>query len=402
MELLQLTDLPQLLSMRGPFTVFAPSNTAFSKLPAGTLETLRDPSSRAVLQRILSYHITEGRVLSGDLFTGLSLASLIGQQLSVQRANALILVNDALVQLADLSADNGIVHVVDTVLLPEVDATTVTASLSTPPASTTSAAPSTPSGRRPVNLLFPANTDGSLSPAADGSVTFPGTRGLRVTAVTGVNGQTGFSVSLTIDQTPSTSGYLFAKTDAAGSRYFALYSSQVSQSVAFYYRVAGSATQRTARFNVDLDDGEAHRLLLTVQGQSARLSVDDGATFEDEVLLVGAVDDCGAYTPNCIFSLGQRPTTSGTTLAFSGRMYFAYLYYQALEENPAPPLPTAAPETTSQATTTSTSTTSTTQTLTPIEGARERRGLRRVCSGERPADAGRVPQPASSLCWTHV
>ena len=367
-ELLRLTELQQLLSRRGPFTVFAPTNAAFNKLPPGTLDTLRDPSASAVLQRILSYHISETRVASGDLSGGQSLPTLLAQHLSVQRAGALILVNDALLERADLTTDNGVVHVVDSVLLPSADVTTTAPAGSS--SSSTSMAPSTAQAQRPVNLLFPANTDGSLSPAADGSVFFPGSLGLRVTGANGVDGNQGFAIALNVEQVPGTSGYLFAKTDAAGSRFFSLYASQVSQSLTFYYRTAGAATQRTVRFNYDLDDGQAHRLLLTVRGRSARLSVDDGASFDDEVELFGAVDDCGAYSLNCIFSLGQRLTTSGTTLAFSGRMYFAFLYYEALEDNPAPALPTAAPETTAAPTTTTTSTSTTTQTLTPIEGGR--------------------------------
>ncbi len=102
----------------GPFTVFAPTNEAFEKLPAGTVETLLQPENRDQLVAILTYHVVPARVPSSDL-AGQTVAArtVQGGQLTIDGRDG-VLVNDATVTQADIEASNGIIHVVDTVILP--------------------------------------------------------------------------------------------------------------------------------------------------------------------------------------------------------------------------------------------------------------------------------------------
>ncbi len=103
----------------GPFTVFAPTDEAFSKLPAGTLETLLKPENKAKLQSILLYHVVPGRVMAQDVMT-LDLAKTAeGQNLTIKIMNGGVMVNNAHVIKTDIAASNGVIHVIDTVLLPK-------------------------------------------------------------------------------------------------------------------------------------------------------------------------------------------------------------------------------------------------------------------------------------------
>lgn len=103
----------------GPFTVFAPTNEAFAKLPAGTLETLLKPQNKAQLQRILSYHVVPGKVMSQDVIKLNSAKTVEGGSLTIQTSNGGVMVNNAHVTKTDIVASNGVIHVVDTVILPE-------------------------------------------------------------------------------------------------------------------------------------------------------------------------------------------------------------------------------------------------------------------------------------------
>jgi uncharacterized surface protein with fasciclin (FAS1) repeats len=111
------------LSGDGPFTVFAPLNDAFAALPAGTLDTLLAPGNQAQLTAVLTYHVVPSKVLSSDLSDGMTIATVEGQPLTVGvQGDAVTLTdasgNTASVVQADVEAGNGVVHVIDHVLLP--------------------------------------------------------------------------------------------------------------------------------------------------------------------------------------------------------------------------------------------------------------------------------------------
>lgn len=106
------------LSGRGPLTVFAPTDAAFARLPKGTVENLLRPGNRAQLARILKYHVVKGRVPAAAIKPGRShVPTLAGRSLRVVKHGA-VRVNDARVVQADIRASNGIIHVVNRVLLP--------------------------------------------------------------------------------------------------------------------------------------------------------------------------------------------------------------------------------------------------------------------------------------------
>lgn len=107
--------LTDTLKGTGPFTVFAPTNDAFSKVPAATLQALaNDP---AKLKAVLTYHLLPGKVMASDVKNGSS-KTVNGASLALSRAGDFVTVEDALVQTPDISATNGVVHIVDSVLMP--------------------------------------------------------------------------------------------------------------------------------------------------------------------------------------------------------------------------------------------------------------------------------------------
>merc|ERR1740117_2732240 len=110
-------DLVTTLTSPGPFTVFAPTNDAFGALPAGTLDSLLKPENKATLVDILTYHVLSGQVLSTDLSDGQMIGTVEGKSVTVHIGDG-IKINDATVVMADVMASNGVVHVVDGVLLP--------------------------------------------------------------------------------------------------------------------------------------------------------------------------------------------------------------------------------------------------------------------------------------------
>ena len=115
-------DLAGTLSGEGPFTVFAPTDDAFAALPAGTIDALlADP--QGLLTEILLYHVVGAEVLSSDLSDGQTAMTLNGQDLTVSITNDGVFINDAQVIVADIVADNGVVHVIDAVLLPSTSST---------------------------------------------------------------------------------------------------------------------------------------------------------------------------------------------------------------------------------------------------------------------------------------
>jgi uncharacterized surface protein with fasciclin (FAS1) repeats len=110
--------LAEALSGPGPFTVFAPTDDAFAKLPPGTVDTLLKPENKEKLKAILLYHVVAGKVLSTDLKAG-SVKTLNGEDVTIDLSGGAPKVNDATVIKADIPASNGVIHVIDTVLLPK-------------------------------------------------------------------------------------------------------------------------------------------------------------------------------------------------------------------------------------------------------------------------------------------
>ncbi len=102
----------------GPFTVFAPTDSAFAKLPKGTVEELLKPENKQKLASILTYHVLSGKVLSSQVKTMMA-PTVNGQQLDVKVEDGKVMVNNATVVKADIPASNGVIHAIDTVLMPK-------------------------------------------------------------------------------------------------------------------------------------------------------------------------------------------------------------------------------------------------------------------------------------------
>ncbi|WP_262298120.1 fasciclin domain-containing protein [Microvirga sesbaniae] len=102
----------------GPFTVFAPTDAAFAKLPAGTVENLLKPENKDKLTAILTYHVVPGRVMAADVAKLQEAKTVNGKTLNVSTKGSGVMVNDANVTQTNIAASNGIIHVVDTVILP--------------------------------------------------------------------------------------------------------------------------------------------------------------------------------------------------------------------------------------------------------------------------------------------
>lgn len=111
-------DLVDVLKGDGPFTVFAPTNEAFAKLPAGTVENLLKPENKAQLVAVLTYHVVPGKVMSSDLKNGQKAKTVQGSEITVTLKDGKAMINNATVTAADIEASNGVVHVIDTVILP--------------------------------------------------------------------------------------------------------------------------------------------------------------------------------------------------------------------------------------------------------------------------------------------
>lgn len=103
----------------GPFTVFAPTNAAFAKLPAGTVETLLKPENKGKLTDILTYHVVAGGVGSAEVVNLSRVTTVNGKDVHIRVENGAVYVNDSKVVTTDIMASNGIIHVIDAVLLPE-------------------------------------------------------------------------------------------------------------------------------------------------------------------------------------------------------------------------------------------------------------------------------------------
>jgi uncharacterized surface protein with fasciclin (FAS1) repeats len=112
-------DLVTTLKGPGPFTVFAPTDEAFAKLPAGTLDNLLRPENKDKLRRILIYHVVPGEVRAADVVKVPSAKAVSGDTITIKVKDGKVHVNDANVTRADIKASNGVIHVIDTVIVPK-------------------------------------------------------------------------------------------------------------------------------------------------------------------------------------------------------------------------------------------------------------------------------------------
>ena len=111
--------LAETLSGAGPFTVFAPTNEAFNKLPAGTVDNLLKPEMKKDLTNILTYHVVAGKLMAADLKDGQKLKTVEGGELTVSIKDGKVMINGANVTIADVVSSNGVTHVIDAVLMPK-------------------------------------------------------------------------------------------------------------------------------------------------------------------------------------------------------------------------------------------------------------------------------------------
>lgn len=113
----QAAGLVETLKGEGPFTVFAPTDAAFAALPAGTVEDLLKPENKEQLAAVLTYHVVPGKVMSTDLTNGMTAATVQGADVTIMTEGG-VKVNEANVTTADIAASNGVIHVIDAVILP--------------------------------------------------------------------------------------------------------------------------------------------------------------------------------------------------------------------------------------------------------------------------------------------
>lgn len=115
-KVVQAAGLADVLSGRGPYTVFAPNDVAFAKLPSGTVDNLLKDKSK--LREVLTYHIVQGRHMAADVAQKQSLKTVQGQSITVS-AKGGVKIDGAMVVQADIEADNGVIHVIDSVIMPK-------------------------------------------------------------------------------------------------------------------------------------------------------------------------------------------------------------------------------------------------------------------------------------------
>jgi len=116
---LKAAGLVDTLKGTGPFTVFAPTDEAFAKLPAGTIEDLLKPENKAKLVSILTYHVVPGAVSSGEVVKMTSAKTVQGQSVKIVAKDGGVMIDGAKVVKADVKASNGVIHVIDSVILPQ-------------------------------------------------------------------------------------------------------------------------------------------------------------------------------------------------------------------------------------------------------------------------------------------
>jgi uncharacterized surface protein with fasciclin (FAS1) repeats len=116
---LKAAGLVETLKGKGPFTVFAPTDAAFAKLPAGTVDNLLKPENKAQLTKILTYHVVAGSVKAADVVKLKSAKTLQGQSVMIAVKDGKVSVDGATVTATDIAASNGVIHVIDTVMMPK-------------------------------------------------------------------------------------------------------------------------------------------------------------------------------------------------------------------------------------------------------------------------------------------
>ena len=116
---LQAAGLVDTLKGPGPFTVFAPTDEAFAKLPAGTVEELLKPENKEKLVAILTYHVVPGKVMAKDVMKLTSAKTVNGKSVTITHQNGVVMVDNAKVVQTDIAASNGVIHVIDSVILPQ-------------------------------------------------------------------------------------------------------------------------------------------------------------------------------------------------------------------------------------------------------------------------------------------
>lgn len=116
---LQAADLVTTLKGAGPFTVFAPTDEAFAKLPAGTVENLLKPENKAKLRRLLTYHVVSGKVMASDVVKLRSAKAVSGDTVKIATRDGGVTVDQANVVKTDIGASNGVIHVLDAVIMPK-------------------------------------------------------------------------------------------------------------------------------------------------------------------------------------------------------------------------------------------------------------------------------------------
>ncbi len=112
-------DLVEVLQGKGPFTVFAPTNEAFAKLPEGTVASLLKPENKDKLVAILKYHVVSGKVMAADVVKVEKAKTVQGQEVSVKVVDGKVMIDGATVVKADVACKNGVIHVIDSVILPK-------------------------------------------------------------------------------------------------------------------------------------------------------------------------------------------------------------------------------------------------------------------------------------------
>jgi transforming growth factor-beta-induced protein len=116
---IQAAGLVETLKSPGPFTVFAPTDEAFAKLPPGTVEDLLKPENKAKLASILTYHVVSGKVMAADVVKLTEAKTVNGQTLTIKVEGGVVMVDGAKVTKTDIKCSNGVIHVIDTVMLPK-------------------------------------------------------------------------------------------------------------------------------------------------------------------------------------------------------------------------------------------------------------------------------------------
>jgi uncharacterized surface protein with fasciclin (FAS1) repeats len=116
---LQAAGLVDTLKGPGPFTVFAPTDEAFAKLPAGTVDELLKPENKEKLVAILTYHVVPGKVMARDVVNLTSAKTVNGKSVTISQQSGAVMVDNAKVVKTDIAASNGVIHVIDSVILPQ-------------------------------------------------------------------------------------------------------------------------------------------------------------------------------------------------------------------------------------------------------------------------------------------